>query len=72
TEVKHFRGENSYACHSEGSSLPGSSAPLMRESFFLLVLTMNNALYRRLEKEENECLQLMNWKPTLMKIMCRL
>ncbi|MBS5003392.1 MAG: hypothetical protein KHZ74_16350, partial [Holdemania filiformis] len=33
TEVKHFRGENSYACHSEGSSLPGSSVPLTGNLF---------------------------------------
>ena len=35
TEVKHFRGENSYACHSEGSSLPGSSVPLTGNLFFV-------------------------------------
>mgnify|MGYP000250910501 CR=1 FL=1 len=35
TEVKHFRGENSYACHSERSSLPGSLVPFLREPFFV-------------------------------------
>ncbi|WP_234973129.1 hypothetical protein, partial [Holdemania sp. Marseille-P2844] len=35
TEVKHFRGENSYACHSERSSLPGSPVPFLREPFFV-------------------------------------
>ena len=35
TEVKHFRGENSYACHSEGSSLPGSSVPLTGNLFLI-------------------------------------
>ena len=36
TEVKHFRGENSYACHSEGSSLPGSLVPLIGNLFLIL------------------------------------
>ena len=36
TEVKHFRGENSYACHSEGSSLPGSLVPLTGSLFLIL------------------------------------
>ena len=27
TEVKHFSGEDSYACHSENSSSPGKKAP---------------------------------------------
>ena len=36
TEVKHFRGENSYACHSEGSSLPGSLVPFNGNLFLIL------------------------------------
>ena len=36
TEVKHFRGENSYACHSEGSSLPGSLVPFNGSLFLIL------------------------------------
>ena len=37
TEVKHFRGENSYACHSEGSSLPGSLVPFNGNLFFVSI-----------------------------------
>ena len=32
TEVKHFSGDNSYACHSEDNTLPGQTH--IRESFF--------------------------------------
>ena len=34
TEVKHFSGEDSYACHSENSSSPGNEAP-PKGAFFL-------------------------------------
>jgi hypothetical protein len=36
TEVKHFSGETSYACHSEDSSLPDSRKPLHRGFLFML------------------------------------
>ena len=34
TEVKHFSGDNSYACRSEDNTLPGQTHN--RESFFII------------------------------------
>ena len=35
TEVKHFSGNDSYACHSENSSSPGYEAP-HKGAFFMV------------------------------------
>jgi hypothetical protein len=45
TEVKHFSGDYSYACHSETSSLPGNLGFLHGILFYLLSLKLQKMFY---------------------------
>ena len=44
TEVKHFSGDNSYACRSEDNTLPGQTHLCESFFFYLLREKLNNNL----------------------------